>query len=178
MSEAPSPKRRFALGGAVGQAATAVGLISGILGLVFIARPGCQPQPPANVSSAEITGADLERGVTFGYYLERASSPRGTLSRTLLRSRGVLVVLHYSVQGHRKKRLPLRWRVFDTDGEVVRSGNDVVRPGTDADSFEGYVWVADTNPAKRYYVVATLLQPDGSLALDSFKTEEFAGVAR
>jgi hypothetical protein len=161
---------------AIGQAATVVGLLGGVIGLVFLARPGCQPQAPANVSSAEIGDADIEPGVTFRHYLVRASSPAGTLSREQLRKRGVLVVLHYSIQGYRGKGLSLRWNLFEADGEPVADGRLVVKPKTDADAFDGYVWVTPRDPQRSYYVVATLLQPDGQLALDSFKTDEFVGV--
>ena len=170
------PPRRptFAL---VGQTATVVGLAGGLISLLVFFRPGCQPQPAPDVSTGQISKAVVERGVTFGYYLDRASAPAGTLSRAQLRQRGVLVVFHYTVQGFKGKGLPLRSQLHDSIGDRIGPPQaSVVKPGTNSDSFDAYVWVQPRGLKRRYFVVATLLQPNGRVAVDSFRTSDFRGL--
>lgn len=182
-AKAPTKRRRrtkplrASVLGSVGGLATLVGLIVGILTLLFIARPGCQPQPPPEISSVEIGDADIAHGVTFRYYLERANSPFGTLSREQLERRGVLVILHYVVEGYKGKALPLRWQLFDSDGAKVDAGDAVIKPGRQKDGIDHPVWVTPADPGRKYHVVATVFEPDGRISLDSFRTDEFGGLA-
>jgi hypothetical protein len=156
--------------------ATLVGLVTGILSLLFIARPGCEPQAPPDVSAAEIT-ADIEHGVRFRYYLDRTGTPAGTLSSEQLRRRGVLVVLHLEVEGHRGSGLPVRWQLFDSDSAKVDDGELTITPDKNTGTVDGYAWVTPTNPQRQYRIVATVFQPDGSAALDSYRTEPFPGLS-
>jgi hypothetical protein len=144
--------------------------VIGIVTIVHYVIPSPQQQ-----STAEISVADVERNVTFGYYLARAGSPSSSLSRADLNRRGVLVVLHYAIAGYRGKQLPLRWTLFDASGATADGGQAIVRPGTNADGFDGYVWVRPRGP-RRYYVVATLVQPNGRITLASKRTSDFAGL--
>jgi hypothetical protein len=181
----PAPRRRrrrratkrrsFKVFGLVGQIATLVGLATGILSLVFIARPGCEPQAPPDVSAAEIS-AEIEHGVRFGYYLDRTATPRGTLSQAKLDERGVLVIMHFKAEGHGGQGLPVRWQLFDTDSAKVDAGDALIKPHRNTGTLDAYAWVTPTNPRRQYRVVATVFQPDGRVALDSDRTEPFPGL--
>ena len=65
------PKRKRSVLALVGQAGAIVSLVSGLVGLVFVFRPGCQPQPPPDRASAAISDVSVEPGVRFGQYLQR-----------------------------------------------------------------------------------------------------------
>ena len=164
-------KRRPSVNAMLATAGTVVGLIIGVITIVHFVLPKSQQQ-----STAQISVGDIERNVTFAYYLTRAGSPSGSLSRAMLNRRGVLVVLHYTIQGYKGKSLPLRWTMFDEGGTESDGGTAIVKPGTNADGFDGYVWVHPHGPA-RYYVVATLVQPNGQITLASKRTPDFAGLS-
>jgi hypothetical protein len=181
----PAPRRRrrrratkrrpFNVFGIVGQVATLIGLLTGILSLLFIARPGCEPKAPPDVSAAEIS-AEIEHGVQFRYYLDRTGTAKGTLSQAKLRERGVLVVMHVKAEGHRGHGLPVRWQLFDSDSATVDAGDAIIKPDKNAGTLDAYAWVTPSNPQRQYRVVATVFQPDGRIALDSYRTEPFPGL--
>ncbi len=63
-------KRRFSRP-TVGQASALVGLVGGIVALVFIFKPGWKPQPTPDVAKATISDTKVVQPVTFKRYLQR-----------------------------------------------------------------------------------------------------------
>src|SRR6266545_7469958 len=92
---------KLSVGQSIGVAGGFVSLVGGVVTLLFLFVPGCQPKAPVDEGSAEITNVRIERGITFGQYLVRSSLPRGSMSSAFLDRHGVLVRFHYVVHGFR-----------------------------------------------------------------------------
>jgi hypothetical protein len=174
----------------VGQAAALVGLIGGIVGLVFVFKPGWKPQPPPDVGTLKITDSSVRQPVTFRRYLERIGQHPGDLTPEYLRRPGLLVEFDYVAEGFAGKRLPLRWELIDakTNERVVvddptgddAGGNDAVglTPSTNNEARKWFVWVPRPEAGRTYYVTVTLYQPrkgDVDVPLEDFDTPKFTG---
>ena len=106
----------------VGQASALVGLIGGVVALVFIFKPGWKPQAPSDTSKATITDTRVFQPVTFKRYLQRQQLPiGGGINPAYLKRSGVMVSFHYEIVGLRHRKLPLRWELLRRRHERSRS---------------------------------------------------------
>ena len=177
----PAPARRIGPLSVLSATATAVGLVSAVLGLVFLLRPQLKPAPPAPPpahTAARLRPVTFDDAVTFGEYLARTDQPAAGLDAATLRRRGVLVTFAFDIFGYKGKRLPLRWHLLD-----VRSGRqvgeqDAVTITATADRDEGNwpAWIATPRTAGSYAVVVNLMSPDGRVPLATLTTRRFAGL--
>ena len=101
-----APPRRWLSFSLVGKAAAVVGLIGGVVGLVFTFAPGLRPSSPVKPSAA-LELADLNNRATLREYLNSEGIPPGTLSPLALKRLGVLATIHYTSSGLGGKKLPL-----------------------------------------------------------------------
>jgi hypothetical protein len=112
-------RRRWLSFGIVGQAAVVVGLIGGLVGLLFTffpgLRPGSEEQPTADLELADVNGR-----ATLREYLSAEGIPPGSLSPAALRRLGVLATVRYTSSGLGGKELPLVVSLTSRDtGNVV-----------------------------------------------------------
>jgi hypothetical protein len=176
----------------VGQAAALVGLIGGIIGLLFLFKPGWKPQPPPDVGTLKITDVNVRRPVTFGRYLQRVRLPPLGVTKAYQRRPGLLIEFDYQAEGFRGKRLPIQWELIDAktnDRVIVKNaagddaaGNDAVgiTPSTNNEGAKWFVWVPTPEAGKTYYVTVTIYQPrkgDVDVPLADFDTPKFSGSA-
>lgn len=171
----------------VGQAAAVVGLIGGIVGLLFIFKPGWKPQPPPDVGTLKIVDSSVRQPVTFGRYLERVRLPPLGVTKAYRQRRGLLIEFDYQAKGFRGKPLPIQWELADakTNDRVVvddadAGGNDAVAimPSTNDEAAKWFVWVPAPAAGRTYYVTVTIYQPrkgDVEVPLADFDTPEFSG---
>lgn len=115
----PSARRRRLSFGLVGQAAAVVGLIGGVVGLLFTfvpsLRPGSGEKPGGKVELV-----DVNDRATLREYMVADGIPVGSLSQAALRSTGVLMTIRYSSTGLGGKQLPLDVVLTSREtGEVV-----------------------------------------------------------
>jgi hypothetical protein len=165
----------------VGQATAVVTLITGILSLVFIARPGCKPTLPPDKGIGEIQKPPAVLSpVTFKSYLRKLELPTGTLSAEQLGRVGVMVEFHYKVYGFGGKKLPLHWELDDAQTNDVVAGDRalIISPSTNEEGREFFIWVPVPKTRRTYYVVGRLFQPGGTVPIDDFKTRDFDGLAK
>jgi hypothetical protein len=173
----------------VGQAAALVGLIGGVVGLVFVFKPGWKPQAAPDVGTLKITDSSVTQPVTFRRYLERVRLPALDLTEAFLRRPGLLIEFDYEAAGFRDKRLPIQWELVDakTNERVVvddpagddAGGNDAVgiTPSTNNETAKWFVWVPQPPAGRTYYVTVTIYQPrkgDVDVPLDDFDTRKFS----
>src|SRR5207248_4718441 len=126
-------------------AGAVVSLITGLVSLVFVFKPGCQPQSGPDNASATISDVSVERGITFGQYLQRMDYPAGTLSKTYLDRRGALVQFHFKISGFKGKTLPLETQLINDDTHNLVGGTQKgisIKPGTNADEDDWFVWAS------------------------------------
>jgi hypothetical protein len=165
----------------VAQISTLVGLIGGVVALVFIFKPGWKPQAPSNTSKASISDTRVFQPVTFKRYLQRQQLPiTSGLSRTYLERPGVMVSFHYEIVGLRHKRLPLRWELSNSKtNDLVASENSAFTlvPANDDDAGDWSVWVPAPRKGRDYYVTVTIYQPQGPpYELKHFDSPSFPGL--
>ena len=163
----------------IAQVGTVVTVVSGIVSLVFVFRPGCQPQPGPDRAAAAISDVTVERGVSFGQYLQRLDYPAGTLSRAYLARKGVLVQFHFKIDGFKGKSLPLQTQLINDDthdlvGTTAR-GISLV-PGTNSEEGDWFAWSVVPRSRHHYHVVVAIKQPDGNVDLRAFPTPPFKGL--
>ena len=176
----------------VGQAAAVVGLVGGVVGLLFIFQPGWKPQPPPDVGTLKIVDSSVRQPVTFGRYLERVRLPPLGVTKEFRERRGLLIEFDYEAAGFRGQRLPIQWELVDakTNDRVVvdaaagddSGGNDAVAitPSTNNEAAKWFVWLPAPEAARTYYVTVTIYQPrkgDVDVPLADFDTPEFVGTA-
>ncbi len=166
----------------VGQASALVGLIGGVVALVFIFKPGWKPQARSDVSKATITDTRVFQPVTFKRYLQRQQLPIASgLSPAYLDRHGVMVSFHYEIIGLRHKKLPLRWELSDAaTNDLVASQNSAYTliPANDDDAGDWSVWVPAAKTGRSYYVTVTIYQPQGApYELKHFDSPNFPGLA-
>lgn len=176
-ADAPSPKNKRSVFALVGQAGVLVGLIGGIVTLVFVFRPGWKPKE-VDVGTAKITDVRVLEPVTFKRYLQEQELSTGTLSREQLLKSGVMVSFHYELDGFRGRRVPLRWELNEakTNALVDQDQAVTITPSTNAEGRDWFVWVPQPRARRRYYITVTLYQPGKQLVpLEHFDTASFTG---
>ena len=190
MSRAARPARRRATRGTqrpqprrerrnylayVGQLAGAATLVSTVVGLVFVFRPGCKPQ---DVAKATISDVRVHH-VTFGNYLVKKELSKGSLSSALLRRPGLIVTFYSLITGLSGKHLPLRWELNDaaTSATIQQDRAVSIVPSTNDEGRDWDVWVPVPRTKRLYYIVVTIYQPQKQpVLLQRFETREFRGV--
>jgi hypothetical protein len=177
-----APRAKWALRRpSVGQASALVGLIGGVVALVFIFKPGWKPQAPSNASKATISDTRVFQPVTFKRYLQRLQLPitKG-LSHAYLNRAGVMVSFHYEIVGLRHKKLPLRWELSNTATNDLVASQDsafTLVPANDDDAGDWSVWVPAPKRGPNYYVTVTIYQPQGPpYELKHFDSPNFPGL--
>jgi hypothetical protein len=164
----------------LGQAAALVGLIGGVVGLVFVFRPGWKPDTPQDVGKADITEVRVRQPVTFRRYLQRLKLEPGTLSEQQLSRLGVLIAFEAQIQGFKGKQLPLRWELNnDATGELVAEDEAVsIVPSTNDEGRTWFVWVPAPRKNQTYYATVIIYQPrrgDVDVPLEDFDSPPFRG---
>jgi hypothetical protein len=180
--EAGASRRRWLRVPSLGQSAALVGLVGGVVGLLFVFKPGWKPAPPADVGTVDISAVRVREPVTFKRYLQRLQLPRQGLSQTQLRQLGALIEFHLHVQGFRGKELPLRWELNDaaTDDLVAENESVSIKPSTNDEGRKWFVWVPTPKTKRTYYVTVTLYQPRKGavdVPLQDFDSPQFRGLA-
>jgi hypothetical protein len=178
-AEAVPPKRRFSRP-TVGQISAIVGLVGGIVALVFIFKPGWKPQPSPDVAKATISDTKVVQPVTFKRYLQRQQLPISpSLSAAYLARGGVMIPFHYEIIGLRGKNLPLRWELSDAEtNDLVASEDSAFRltPSTNDEAADWSIWLPSPKQGRDYYVTVTIYQAKGPpYELKHFDSPTFPG---
>jgi hypothetical protein len=163
------------------QIATVVGLIGGVVGLVFVFRPGWKPDAPVDVGKADITEVSVRQPVTFRRYLQRLKLAPGSLSAEQLNRLGVLIAFEAQISGFKGKELPLRWELNKhPGGELVAEDEAVsIVPSTNDEGRTWFVWAPTPRTDGRYYVTVTIYQPRQGgvdVPLEDFESPPFRGL--
>jgi hypothetical protein len=173
-------QRRWLSFGVVGQAAIVVGLIGGVVGLVFTffpdLRPGSGQEPSADLELADVNGR-----ATLREYLNSEGIPVGSLSPAVLRRLGVLSTIRYTSSGLGGKELPLVVALTSREtGDVVCEHTYRVKAGGGAQlTFRSWspFPVTPRVTGDSYNLHVTLFPPDGKPpALDADDENGIPGV--
>jgi hypothetical protein len=171
----PARRKKRNLVASIGTLAAAASLVSTLVGLVFVFRPGCKPQ---DIGKATISDVKV-RHMTFGRYLAKQELPKGSLSPEQLRRPGVIVTFHYEITGLRGKHLPLRWELNNNEtSALVREDKAVtIIPSTNDEGRDWNVWAPVPKTRRMFYMTVTIYQPQKQrVPLKQFDTEPFRGI--
>ena len=148
--------------GIVAQAAVVVGLIGGIVGLVFTffpdLRPGLDEEP-----SAQLELADVNNRATLREYLNSEGIPPGSLSPAALGRLGVLSTISYSSSGFGGKELPLVVSLTSREtGRVACKHTYRIKAGGGGQlTFRSWSPFPPRPASDSYNLHVTLFPPDG-----------------
>lgn len=167
----------------IGSAATLVGLVSGVLSLVFLVMPGLEPQAPerevpARKTSARLTQIDLEPGISRGQYLKRTDQPTTGFTRQQLAARGAFIRFRVRIEGFENIPLTLRREVVDarTGNELSESSAFTIKPPTAEVERDWHDWIPLSGRAGRYFAIIKLLDKSEDAPLATLKTDTFSGL--
>jgi hypothetical protein len=176
-SEAGGATGKRSLSTVLAQAATVVGVLSGVVGLMFLLRPDLQPQPSSPKRSATLALLDLQPRLTRRQYMQRThlSAAGSGLTPEQLDERGAVIEYRYAVIGYKGKELPVKHQLIDeTSGDLVSEAEMyLIEPLVDEDTGAWHAFVPLPRRSGRFFVLLQLFEPEGLVPLDRIKTRTF-----
>ena len=165
-------------------AATIVGLITGVVSLVFLLRPELEPQaaepktPPARIA-ARLQQLSVRANVSRAEYLRRTDQDLTGFTKAQLAETGLFLRYRVTIRGFENLPLTLKREVFDsaTGEEVSEESSITITPPKDAKNIERdwHTW-ATLPPAKGpYFVVVKLLAEGEDAPLATLETSPVSG---
>jgi hypothetical protein len=163
------------------KAGVVVGLISGIVGLVFLLFPQYRPErtEPTPNQSAAITGVVVNPRTTRGQYLDYSDQSKLGFTKQQLAVIGASAFARVQIVGYRNKTLTLARQLIDArTGDVVGQARDfsVTPPATNV-THRWWDWVPLRNGRGSYVMVIKLLDEQQRAAIACAQTTPFGGLA-
>jgi len=165
-SEEPAPRQGRISFKLVGQAGAVVGLIGGIVGLVFTFAPSLRPgSGSATKPAAELDVGTVSRRVPLGEYLAAERIPRGTFSAEALRHLGAMVTIGYDATGFGGKDLQLDVSLTNADTGATACAHRYAIPAGGGPGQTMRAWMAFPGGAAAargtYNLHVSLFGPEG-----------------
>jgi hypothetical protein len=161
------------------QAAVVVGLLSGIVGLLFLFFPGLTPQreQPTPDQSAAIRGVVLNPRTTHGQFLDYSDQSKLGFTKQQLAEVGASAFARVSIVGYRGKQLTLERQLVDArNGDVVAQARDfAVRPPAEKVTHRWWDWTPLRTGRGSYVMVIKLLDESQKQAIACGQTPVFGG---
>ena len=162
-------------------AATLVGLITGIAGLIFLVRPELQPkaatpkQPPTKLA-AELKPLVVRPGVSRGQYLALTDQAPTGFSRPQLKKTGVFLRFRVTIRGFQGLPLTLKRELFDasTGDQVYEESSVTITPPESTIARDWHDWAPLPDRRGRFFVVIKLLAQGEAAPLATIETPDFA----
>jgi hypothetical protein len=177
--EAPRRWKRPSAGATLGLVATIVGLVSGIIGLVFLFAPDLQPSGEPEEQAATLSHLQVRPNASFREYLARVDLPRTGYTAAQLARRGALLQFRIRTSGFEGTRLILKWELYDdaTGEQVNESKATILKPTAKTNEANWRFWVPVPHRRGPFYAVVELQQQkqDFRLPLDTIESQPFAG---
>jgi hypothetical protein len=178
-SAAPGESRTS---GYLKQAGVIVGLISGVVGLLFLLFPGLRPEAPGagRDESASMSGLSLVAPATKGQYLDYSDQKKDGFTKEQLDQRGAVASFKLTVMGYKGKELTLQRQLIDAgSGDVIGETRDFTfQPGDALKDRPFWDWVPLRPGPGIYVMVFKLFADRDPLAVDCKQTEAFGFAGR
>ena len=159
------------------QAGVIVGLISGVVGLLFLLFPGLRPEAPGagRDQSASLSGLSLVAPSTKGQYLDYSDQKKDGFTEKQLDQPGAMASFRLTVTGYKGKELTLQRQLIDAgSGDVIGETRDfTVQPGDVLKDRPFWDWVALRPGHSTYVMVFKLFADQDPLAVECKQTEPF-----
>ena len=174
-AEGERPRRDYLkLAGAI------VGLVAGVVGLLFTFFPNLRPSGDAPERSATVSDVRLTPNVPFRFYLARSDQSPAPFTAAQLARRGAYVEFGVSTTGYKGREVLLKWELFDKEsGEQVNESRATsVRPTNATTAATWRFFIPLPERAGPLYAIVALLErkEHSTVELDSEPTPEFAGL--
>ena len=164
--------------------ATIVGLITGVVSLIFLLRPELEPQAaepkaPPTRSAARLQQLSMRTNVSRGEYLRRTDQDPMGFTRAQLAETGVFVRYRATIRGFEDLPLRVKHEVFDavTGDEVSEESPYKITPPKEAKNIERdwYAWA--TLPPRKgpFFLVVKLLAEGEDAPLATLETAPVSG---
>jgi hypothetical protein len=161
-------------------AALVVGLISGLVGLVFVLFPQIAPQrsEPPPEKSARISGLVSNPRTTRGQFLDYSEQSKLGFTKQQLAVLGASVFANVRIVGYEGTPLVLERQVIDArSGEVVGEARDFrVTPDSQRRGHQWWDWEPLRAGRGSYVVVIKLLEEHPTSVLACQQTRPFGGL--
>jgi hypothetical protein len=169
---------RRSAGAWLGYVAAAVGIVSGLVGLMFVLLPNLQPEPPARHKGVKLTRLDFQPRLTFRQYLQRVDQPATSFTPERLSQPGAFLEYRFVITGYKGQRLPVRYELIDASSgdQVAEARPFTIEPLAAQDSGTWHAWVPLPRRARRLFVILQVFQPEGVVPLDRLRTASFRTV--
>lgn len=162
------------------QAGVIVGLISGVVGLVFLFFPQFRPErdEPTPDQSATVSGVVSNPRTTRGQFLDYSDQPREGFTKEQLATVGASAFARVEIVGYRDKTLTLERQLVDArTGDVVGQARDFrVTPPADRVVHRWWDWVPLRQGRGNYVMVIKLLDEREEAAIACGQSPPFGGL--
>ena len=164
------------------QAGVVVGLVSGIVGLLFLFLPQLKPEappPPAAEQLGTLSGLILDPDATRGQYLERTDQPKQSFTAEQLARRGAFIRFRVEILGYKGKTLPLQRELVDahTGDEIAQLRAVTITPPANRVASPWHDW-APLPPGRGSYVLVVKLMDERAVrAIACTQSAPFGGLA-
>jgi hypothetical protein len=163
------------------QAGVIVGLVSGVVGLLFLFFPGLRPSTggvPAADQLPMISAVTANPGVTQGAFLASHDRKPTGFTKAQLAVVGSSISAQLQIFGYKGKHLPLEDQVIDakTQQPVATGRQFVITPDVDKVSRPWWEWVPLPAGRGSYYVEVKLFDERGVAAIACAASESFGGL--
>jgi hypothetical protein len=162
------------------QAGVIVGLISGVVGLVFLFFPELRPErgAPSLDQSAAISGVVSNPRTTRGQFLAYSDQRREGFTKEQLAVVGASAFARVEIVGYRGKTLTLERQLIDTrTGDVIGQARDFkVTPPANRVVHRWWDWVPLRPGRGSYVIVIKLLDEREQAAIACGQSPPFGGL--
>ena len=165
----------------VKQASVVVGLISAVVGLVFLFFPQIRPDSPGPKpqQSARISGVELVPHATKGQFLDYSDQEKTGLTKQQLDVVGASAAFKLTLEGYKDQELLLQRQLVNArTGDVIGKAQDITFTPTD-DATNGrpwWDWVPLRSGRGSYVLVFKLFAEPNEPAVECKQTKPFAGL--
>jgi len=165
----------------VKQVGVVVGVVSGVVGWLFLCFPGLRPQDsgPSNADQLPaISSVDVLPRVTQGAFLASHDRSTAGFTKEQLAALGAAVSEQLQIYGYRGKHLPLEHQVLDarTHDPVSTARSFVITPDVDKVSRPWWEWFPLPKARGSYYVEVKLFD-DRKTVMACTPSASFGGLA-
>jgi hypothetical protein len=182
VASAPGERRRFSPARVVTAASTLVGLVSGIIALVFVFAPQLEPDPPEpkpTRTAVRLAPLTFEPRISRRQFLERTDTDRLGFTETQLAQPGAFVRFRVAIKGFKNIPLTLKRELIDVEsGDEVSDISPVTITPPEADLERDWQdWIPLPPRTGTYYVVIKLLAKGEVAPLATLQTKTFRGTS-
>ncbi|HET6172380.1 MAG TPA: hypothetical protein VFD90_07240 [Gaiellales bacterium] len=164
------------------QASIILGLVTGIVGLIFLLFPGLRPGQDsggATSQSASMSGIVTNGRTTQGQFLDYSDRSKLGYTKDQLALPGASAFVNVRLVGYRGKTLTFERQVVDSNGDVLpgTARDFKVTPPLQDVTHPWFDWIPLPPGTGSYAMVIKVMDVDGKSAITCAESDAFGGLA-